>query len=406
MFRNVDDEHYGEAADIIAAAGDARKAGSVDMREASLIAAAALSLEKGAPHALYQSHATTAERYLQQGTREWRFLQGATAHYLAEKRGGNEDLAKPQEGLEFILNDARLRMTAARVTSALQLSDLRASLTPLEDAVYLNAKNDPKMTAALGHVQVGNYPALSDDMQKEFHENLTAPLQGKELRSAMIEQLGNMITSEHNDLMSEKALERKKAWETHFGQIDIDAKANANAFFRGDHGSLSQREGEALRLFTQMRGHEPDDSGRYDVSAYEERAAARYLDDNARGEAGTVTQSVKRMITDVQLQEEAAMRVIKNGPSFVEEHGLVRQGDDEIVAVGRYDEASEPAQDILAFHLATASYTAPLQKLRIEATSGFVETEFEKEKSIEAKVTPEQSLAAQAMIASQMQPGL
>ena len=376
------------------------------MREATLIAAAALTLEKGAPHALYQSRETPAERYLLQGTREWRFLQGATAHYLAEKQGGNEAMQNPQSGLEFILNDARLRMTAARVSSAIEDSYLRETLTPLEDAVYLNAKDNKEMTAALERVRVGDYTALTETMQKEFHENLTAPVQGNELRTAMIEQLGNVVTSEHNDLMSEKALDRKKAWETHFREIDVDAQANSAAFFRGNDSHLAQSEKEALRLFAHMRGHEPSASGRYDISAYEKRAAARFLDDHARGEAGTPTQSVKRMITDAQLQEEAAMRVIMNGPSFVEEHGNIRHGDDELVAAGRYDEASEPAQDILAFHLANASYTTPLQKLRIEATSGFIETEFEKDKSIEAKVTPEQSLAAQAMIASQMHPGL
>jgi len=83
MYGKIADDTYRQAGEIIDAAHGGVTKGTSGLPNLShLAAAAAVAMEKGAPNTLYDGHASTAESYISNGSKEWRMLHNAVARVI------------------------------------------------------------------------------------------------------------------------------------------------------------------------------------------------------------------------------------------------------------------------------------------------------------------------------------
>lgn len=121
MIDQVSDEINREAGDVIRAVSGKGPRLEVEPHPGfeAIVAGAAKALEKGAPHALYDSRSTPAERWLEDGTNEWRHFHSATALALNNARGKGEIVVSTtEEIMTHIVSDVLTQTGAKRMSMA------------------------------------------------------------------------------------------------------------------------------------------------------------------------------------------------------------------------------------------------------------------------------------------------
>lgn len=405
MLQTVSDQAHSEAAEIINAA-QLPKAGNNHLDEAEIVAGAALALEQGAPHALWETRELNAESLLKQGSREWRFFQRATANWLDQlsqgEAGFREDFKpEPRMGISFIVNDVSMQMMADRVSKAVEMPDLAHILSPAERPIYLNAKHDGSYADMISEVSRGNYDKLPEAERGEMFAAFTSPVQSEKLREAVIEQAGYIETLR---VLDHKVHERefdRKPWENHFVELKPESIKKVMAYYdEGKDDDLTKSEARMLDEFAKLRQFEqakPVEDTRmpWMVSKQEATAAARVLQDE-RSADNPLSVNLARMVTDVRHQLRATDRIYEN--DYLREEART---DDQHVSVGNYHLVSEEAESILASELSTGDMTTPLERLRIEKTAGFVECEMSPKFEMQADRSAVSAMYAAAMVHSQ-----
>lgn len=405
MLREVSERTYDEATRIINAAQQP-KAGSADLDTSEVVAGAALALEHGAPHVLYETRALKAERLLQQGTREWRFFQRATANWLDQmsqgEAGFQDDFRpEPRKGISFVVNDVSMQMMADRISKAIEMPDLALGLSPYERPVYLNAKNDGVYAEMISEISAGNYSKLAESDRNDLFAAFAGPVQSEKLREAVIEQAGYIETLRVLDYtVAEREFDRKP-WENHFVELKEESVRKVIDYYKeGKDDDLTKGEAHMLDEFAKLRQFEQakpveDDRMPWMASKQEVTAAARVLQDE-RSAQNPLSVNLARMVTDVRHQLRASERFYENNYRSEE-----AREDDRHVSMGNFHKVSEEAESILAGELSTGDLTTPLERLRIEKASGFVECEMNPKIEKQAGRSAVNAMYAAAMVHSQ-----
>lgn len=396
MFREIPDETYEKAGRLIKAVS-MPDAGGEDRALVDVVAGAALALEQGASNALYNTVPMKTAQLLRQGTNPWQFLHRSTARYLDEiEHNGDHVTLKDGSpnalrGVSFIVNNAKLQMTAHRVNGALKMRDLMPRLGEAELELFEEAKRDEGFAESLRHVEVGQYDRLDQDYQADLHDSLASPVLNPELREAVVEYAGHIDSARSIDASSVSRQFAENPWEMGFDPLNRDVLAKVESYYQTwDSKDLNEWEKQTLDEFAKLREFGAE-TGSGLATSWEINAAARALQD-PRSAENDLALNVSRMVSDAGHQNEASARLIAGG------HVNFRaREDDRAVAAGRYHEASEQAQDTLAMEIAGGALTSPIDRLRIEKVAGFVETEM----SPTFDVKPEKS-AANAMYAAAM----
>ena len=184
-FREVSDDLYQEAGDVIKAANGngPRVFPKVEM----VATGAALALERGAPRILAASYDTSADEYLKEGSRAWRKMHGATARYLDfEKTDLSADILAPSEGIKMIVADVAQRISADKIVNAAKNKDLEELLLPEQKALAEMAREDKTFRDNMALIAVGSFERLSPDVAKAFGEALETPMGGRLQREVEI----------------------------------------------------------------------------------------------------------------------------------------------------------------------------------------------------------------------------
>ena len=175
-FRQIPDAVYGEAGRTIRAVSGTGPRPEVEAITGfeAMVAGTAIALERGAPHALYDSRATTADEWLREGSDPWRKLHAATARVIDLHRTREVLFDGPEAVMTHMAADVLNQADAQRKATALRFNDkpFDDALTPeqLEDVRY--ARNHPDWADDIRAQSHGGYSALPTLAQRVVAERL------------------------------------------------------------------------------------------------------------------------------------------------------------------------------------------------------------------------------------------
>ena len=171
-FRQVEDEVYGKAGDAVRAATRPDPDTSHEGRADLVSAAAALVLERAMPNLFAKTHETSADRYLEQGTREWRALHGATARYIDKSINEPEAIKSPGEGVGMIVSDVIQRVSAHKIVNAAGNREIIPLLNEDQAILMHMARQDQRLLLDFSHISTGSVDRISPDMSDSLAEVL------------------------------------------------------------------------------------------------------------------------------------------------------------------------------------------------------------------------------------------
>ena len=204
QFRQIPDEVNKEAGDILRYVhkGGPRPEIEVLPGFEQIVAASALALEKAAPNLMYTSSATPAERWVEEGTNEWRMMHRSVARTIDMHRQGTELFEEPSDVMNHILSNVVMQSEARRMDTAIRLLDpaFEQGLTESQIDTVRYAKDDPDVAGQIRDEAMGAYERAPDYAQREISSSL---LTGDRLSPALKAEVSaayDIVTRELNDL--------------------------------------------------------------------------------------------------------------------------------------------------------------------------------------------------------------
>lgn len=162
MFNTIEDATYGRAGEIIDAVHSGTPKGSPGLPGLSnMVAGAALAMERGAPNALYEAHASKAESYVSRGSNEWRMLHRAVARVIDVDARDPARFEDSGDVLRHIVADVSHQARHARLAGALDLPDLAPRVPVDMRDVLAKAAGRPELRAEITSRAMGAYHELS-----------------------------------------------------------------------------------------------------------------------------------------------------------------------------------------------------------------------------------------------------
>lgn len=215
VFNEISDKTYGLAGELIRSVegkGDRPEVEIFPGFEA-MIAGTAVAMEKHAPHALYSSHESTADRWVKQGTNEWRHMHTAVARVMDMHANAQFDMRpKPEDVMSFMAADLIHQTSFARVDTAIRLKDpaFREDLTSEQNEMAERGLHDKAYASDISRKRIGLYHNLPTYEQREIGETLLKGDNLPEGMSGTLKEMSKRIQAE--------------IWDVGHRARDIDAR--------------------------------------------------------------------------------------------------------------------------------------------------------------------------------------
>ena len=178
-FRQIDDSFYKQAGEAI----DASRPSGAEYPEydsADLVAAAAaVALERGAPNLMAKSYETAADRYLHQGTREWRALHGAVARFIETDLNESEAISSRGDGVRMVVADVLQTVSAGKVVQAAGNKDLEAILNAEQMELMKMSRESIGFLKDMSSISRGDFSSVSDEVGTSLKSSLDGPVPGR-----------------------------------------------------------------------------------------------------------------------------------------------------------------------------------------------------------------------------------
>lgn len=169
-YRQIPDEVYREAGEVIRGVSGTGPRPEVEPMTGfeAMVAGTAIALERGAPHALYDSRETHAADWLKEGSDPWRKLHAATARAIDLHRTKEVLFDGPESVMVHMSADVLNQADAGRKATALRFNDkpFDDALTPEQLDDVQHAREHPDRARSLNSEAWGNYAALDATRQR------------------------------------------------------------------------------------------------------------------------------------------------------------------------------------------------------------------------------------------------
>jgi hypothetical protein len=199
--RQIPDGVYGEAGEVIRAVSGKGPRPAVEAMVGfeAMVAGTVIALEKGAPHAMYESRATPAEEWLREGSDPWRKLHTATARAIDLHRTREVMFDGPEGVMVHIASDVLNQAQVQHKATALRFNDkpFDDRLTPeqLEDVRY--ARDHPRYADDINAEAHGLYSQLGKATQRSLADMME---KGENLPEGFREHLAPSVAVIARDL--------------------------------------------------------------------------------------------------------------------------------------------------------------------------------------------------------------
>jgi len=260
-FRQISDEVYGEAGAILRYVHKGGTPPEVEVLPEfeRIVAASALALEKAAPNLLYSSHETEAERWVQEGTNEWRMMHQATARAIDMHRSREAQFDEPNDVMTYILADVATQAQARKLDLAIRLGKpFEEGLTESQVNTVEYARGDKDVTMDIRNETAGRYELLDSYAQRDIASDLVAGTYlSKELKaeiSASYSIIDQAMRDRGSDAryIDERIADLNDFQRPLFNEIDPANVARVDFLSRGEVRTPSSQEAGVMaheRLF-------------------------------------------------------------------------------------------------------------------------------------------------------------
>ena len=382
MFEPIPDKTYEEAGRIIRAAESPD--GTLLQHESLpnvqlIVAAAAIALERGAPNLLYDAHDQEAQRYLQQGTTEWRLMHQAVARAIEQDRTGRTLFEEQSDLLTHIVSDVVVMAQARKLDFAIRTNDpnIDAGLpAPSLQTVEL-ARRDAGLAAEIKQVSLGLYYNLDPTRQQAVDTDLKlGRLLGPELQRSVRDADGVLF-----DRAARAGLEEHRR-DVDFGPNEPFFEAVRPEFIRraGELASSPERSdiGRAVSIHVEYRGASNQFAAMTMVSGVDTDdphallARARMVQEASLGRTKLAPQEMAaRIEADRKVMEAADMELAIAEPGESQRYTDMDLGH---IMMGAYHRLDRKHQATISEALDRAEGVSPLASMQMEMISRDIDT--------------------------------
>lgn len=350
QFRQIDDEFYKQAGEAIDAS---RRPGAVypEYDGADLVAAAAaVALERGAPNLMAKSYETSADRYLEQGTREWRALHGSVARFIETDLNESEAVSSRGDGVRMVVADVLQRVSAGKVVNAAGNKDLESLLNAEQMELMKMSRESIGFLKDMSAISRGDFQSLSEETARSLKQSLDGPVAGR-----LGQEVSLLSRAVDGIVDRDEALEeRASAREGGFGQFSPISDRSfrvVEEFHRDGKSSGDEALDAAMRLLA-GQGHM---KGTY-LSQQEPIfvAQARLHQEGATGISQAPADLASMALSDVAIMNAARA-------DFMED-----SVDSTIKGEGAYHLLEEGQRASIERNIVFGMKTTPLDKVRLE----------------------------------------
>ena len=242
-FRAIPDSVYKEAGDVVMHAHRGGTPPEVEVMPGfgAMVSASALALEKGAPHTVFDTQETSAERYLDQGTNEWRMFHRSVARVIDLHRTGEQQFDEPNDVMNHIVGDVANQGRMRRVEMALTNSHpaFLEGVSERDRDLVQYARDDDMLAAEIKSEAMGAYEKLPRFSQDEIGSQL---ITGSKLSPEVKEQISASYTAvteasnnlgHHNRYVNERLANFADFDSPLFKEIDPAAVARVDHLSHG-----------------------------------------------------------------------------------------------------------------------------------------------------------------------------